>query len=236
MSKENENEFKVLFHEIPILIDVTLYKYNYYDNLILGSLKRSVKYIDTPNNKNSFIVPVNDFINLLNIRFSEELDNIRSVSSMKLKENATSIFFLNEIFSNFINLKYVKINVSNERNYTRLIKDDKNKDVLTFDYRVLNSIIDFTKYLNNKNLKLLNDFLTEIGLIKKDLFSPGQSFFKINTSDFIDLIAIADTDSNGDRGKLSDKYAGIVQLIYTLIDPKIEQDNSTLIIITDYPA
>tara|TARA_R110001592_G_scaffold192795_4_gene439733 strand:+ start:2647 stop:3342 length:696 start_codon:yes stop_codon:yes gene_type:complete len=220
------------FADLPLVIDMTLYKNNYYDNIIISQLKRNSRFIRFPGNS-GFVVSANEFKDILTSRFPEQLKQITpNPTSYELKKGATSIFFINDLLTNLKNLKFVKISVSNEKEYSRRVKmdDDSKNDAIVFDFKVIHSVIDFTKYIKGSKFKILNDFLLKSKIINKELFRNGPPFIQVKSTELMDKIAIFE-----DTYSSKDKYQFIVDIFFTLVDAKIEEDNCDILIITDYP-
>ena len=220
------------FSDLPLVIDMTLYKHNYYDNIIISQLMKNSRFIKFPGNS-AFVVSAIEFRDILKTRFPEQLNNLTTnPTSYELKKGATSIFFINELLTNLKNLKFVKISVSKEKEYSRLIKADKNveHDLIEFEFKVIHSVIDFTKYIKADKFKILNDFLLKANIISKEGFRTGPAFTQLKSIELMDKIsAFEDIHSS------NNKYQFILDIFFSLIDPKIEEDNCDILIITDYP-
>ena len=92
------------FSDLPLVIDMTLYKHNYYDNIIISQLMKNSRFIKFPGNS-AFVVSAIEFRDILNTRFPEQLNNLtQNPTSYELKKGATSIFFINELLTNLKNL------------------------------------------------------------------------------------------------------------------------------------
>lgn len=220
------------FADLPLVIDMTLYKNNYYDNLIISQLKRNSRFIRFPGNS-GFVVSANEFKDILTSRFPEQIQQITAnPTSYELKKGATSIFFINDLLTNLKNLKFVKISISNEKEYSRRVKidDEEKNDLIAFDFKVIHSVIDFTKYIKGDKFKILNDFLLKSNIVTKELFRSGPPFIQIKSTELMDKIAIFE-DAYSSR----DAYQFILDIFFTLVDAKIEEDNCDILIITDYP-
>jgi hypothetical protein len=134
------NDIKPISYELPYALDITLYKHNYYDNLIINNLKRNTRYEKLPDSPNSFIVTAEDFRKMLSDKFKREVNNAQSLTEVTIKEGVNSIYFLDKLFMNFNNLEFIKVNVSEKRDFTRLLTVGENRSVINFDSFHFNSI------------------------------------------------------------------------------------------------
>ena len=221
------------YADLPLVIDMTLYKNNYYDNIIISQLKKHSKFIITPDNS-GFVVSAIEFKTILHNRFPEQIKSLTpNPTSYELKKgaDATSIFFINELLTNLKNLKFVKISISKEKEYTRLIKPDKESDhnVISFDFKVIHAVLDFTKLVSGKQFNILNKFLLETGITYKETFRAGPSFVQIKALELIDKISVFE-----EKYSSMTEYQFILDIFLSLIDIKIEEDNCDILIITDY--
>ena len=91
-------------YDIPYAIDITLYKHNYYDRLIISYLKKYAQYIPSGNTNESFIVNVKDFKRILSSRFNSELSSMKGLIEIEVSKNVNSVHFLARIIDNFQNL------------------------------------------------------------------------------------------------------------------------------------
>lgn len=225
-------------YDIPYAIDITLYKHNYYDRLIISYLKKYAQYIPSGNTNESFIVNVKDFKRILSSRFNSELSSMKGLTEIEVSKNVNSVHFLARIIDNFQNLKYVKVTISSKRTFTRLVELTNNKSYINFDYKIITSIIDLTLCFSKKSeYKLINEVLKKIGLIKPDIFGTKISYIKTTSQELIGLLGVFEgsllaNPENPDPK--ADKYIQAIDMIYDIIDRKAENDNCKIILITDY--
>jgi hypothetical protein len=208
--------------DFPVVIDITLYKNNYYDNLIINKIKKDADCINLPNLKDAFIVYNDEFQEIFYNSFSNEVEKIRSLPVTDLQKNATSVYFLDKIFSSFSKLRYIKLNVSREANYSRINTKDKVPTIF-FNYKITNSCINLSYIFGRNMLKKINNFLIERGLVDFDRFLGYNHQIEIKASEFLNELS---------ESEQSDQE--IVSILFDLIDPKTEQDDPVLLLITDF--
>jgi len=230
---------EILPYDLPYAIDITLYKHSYYDNLLVSHLRKHSKYLPVPNNNDSIIVEINEFKTILANKFSRELSSLKSLTEVEIGKNVNSLFFITKLLNNFQNLKYIKVSISDKRKFTRLVEIEKNRSVISFDYKIITSVIDLTSHFSKKSeYKYINDILKRIGLIQPDVFGTNVSYIKTTSQELITLLANFENSVTGDPNSpitaQMDKYIEAIDLIYDIIDKKIESDNCKIILVTDY--
>lgn len=205
----------------PTVIDITLYKNNYYDNLLVNKVKKEIDYGNIPDLKDCYIVPAVDFQKIFYKSFSSEIEKVKSLPNSDLQKNATSIYFLDKILSAFCKLKYIKINVSNEASYSRINKSEKIPTIF-FNYKITASTIDIASVFNDEEVAKVNEFLIRNKIAIWDEYVGYNHIIEIKTYDLLMILK----DNEG--------HDPIVPYIYDIIDPKTEQDDPLLFIITDF--
>jgi hypothetical protein len=204
----------------PTVIDITLYKNNYYDNLLVNKIKKEVDYGDIPDLKDCYIVQATDFQSVFYKSFSNEIEKVKALPPADLQKNATSLYFLDKLFTAFNKLKYVKINVSNEASYSRINKAERVPTIF-FNYKITASTIDITSIFSDSEIALINNFFINNDIAIYDKFLGYNHIMEIKAFDFISIL----NDNNQDP---------VAQMLFEIIDPKTEQDNPLLFIITDF--
>jgi hypothetical protein len=180
---------EILPHDLPYAIDITLYKHNYYDRLIASYLKKNSRYSAVPENNDCFIVSIEDFRRIIFSKFKREINSLKSLTEVELGKNTNSIFFINRILDNFQNLKFIKVNISDKRKFSRLIEVEKNRTVINFDYKILASVIDLTQFFHKKaDYYYINDIFKKIGLINDDIFGTRVSYVNTTSQELINLL------------------------------------------------
>ena len=206
--------------DFPNVIDITLYKNNYYDNLLVNKIKKEADYSDLPDLKDCYIVMAKDFQDIFYNSFSNEIDKVRSLPATDLQKNATSLYFMDKIFTTFTNLKCVKINVSRDANYSRVNKSEKIPTIF-FNYKITASCIDLTRIFDNDTLEQINKLFIENGLCLYDEIIGYDHIIEIKAQDFIRML-----DDNQENP--------LIPYLFELIDPKTETDNPLIVFITDF--
>jgi hypothetical protein len=208
--------------DFPVAIDITLYKNNYYDNLIINKVKKDADCFNLPNLKDAFIVHIDDLEKIFYDSFTDEIERVRSLPATDLQKNATSLYFLDKIFTSFSNLKYIKFNISREANYSRINTKDKIPTIF-FNYKITSSCIDLTYIFSKSLLRKINDFLISSELVEFDPFFGYDHQIEVKASEFLDIISQSE---DGDEE--------VITTLFSLIDPKTEQDDPIILLVTDF--
>ena len=220
------NEIK--FFSVPLVINITLYRNNYVDNIIIGELRRGTYSIGVPEDPNSFSVSAEEFKNIVIRKFKSEVDKLEDFSKDILPKHINSAYFMYNMLTKFNNLKIVNIHISNNRKYTRVYKvNDQN--VIGFDYKIAQGILDFPKFLDLNQLNRFNKLLVKIGMHITSNLSMDP-YYIIKAQDFINKLANLENDDKA----YFDRYYDIIEVIYELLESKLESDNTFLIIKTDF--
>ena len=204
----------------PLILEVFLYQNNYKDRLLVSELRKKTNIIQNGEDENSFFVKADDVFFVISSKFAKDLDTFRNSSDKTIFKNATSIYFLDTILERFQSIKYFKINVSQSTNFTR-----EKENVINFDYRIAHSRVDLTAEFDGVDLFLLECILRDIKVFEYDVLQP-KAYTEINAHDLIDKLSVyLSTIEEG-----SEEFE-IIQRILMIIGPKLEKDNSIILLI-----
>lgn len=203
---------------LPTAIDVTLYKYNYIDNKIFTQLNNQVDFIQV--DSDSIIVSSEQLKFFLEKNYSGDLNRFKSVGSDIIHREINSTFFLYKMCEEMENLKYIKITLNKKKEYNRTVEIDGNK-ILQFSFKIMTATIRLSEIFSDKDLQKANRALEKIGILKE-----GVPFIRIKGKELGSLIDSNMDDENKDFGPLLD--------ILDILEHKMEQDDSLILLITDY--
>lgn len=218
----------IKFYSVPLIINITLYRNNYIDNIIIGELKRTAYTINVAGNRDSFSVSVGDLKKIIRNKFKTKIDSLEEYTKDTFVQNVDSTFFLYNMLEKFTNLKLINVTVSNNRKYSRMFKvNDQN--VIGFDYKILQGLVDYSEFVTPVNLERLNNFLKKLKLNQRKTLTL-DSYYILRTSDYLKRISELE---HFDK-IFFERYFDMVELTSELIEPKLELDNTILIIKTDF--
>lgn len=207
--------------DFPAVIDITLYKNNYYDNLLITKLKREAEYEEQEGVKDTYIINAEDFREVLYTSFMKEIEAVRSLPLSDLHKSATSLYFLDKIFTSYNSLRFVKVNVSREENFSRLNRAEK-MPVIFFNYKISMLNIRLPEIFTNKQLRIINNFFIENDLAVYDEFYGYDHRIYVKTSELMSFLL-----STEERDEAAN-------LLMSIIDNKSELDNPLIMFATDF--
>ena len=211
MSTQNDT-----FSEI---IDVTLYKYNSIDLKLWGIILRGfVAKNHGPDN--SRVVSITTMRDYLTQYFKKDINRFNAVSDTTIHKEATSIYFIWQIFENMPNLKYIRVNLNSNSSYNRIVKVDQAKTI-KYDIKVLRGFIRTFDMFHNNEVTLVNRVLHKAGLLELN-----QHFKLIKVKEFLNQLDLYLSENN-DSETFSVTNAFISRL------EGYEADNPEMLLITD---
>jgi len=215
-----DNKFEL---EIPTHISFTLYKNDYIDNLIISKVKKECKNESTKNNE--FIVSLEGFEAA--IRTSSFLRaELNKTLSQDLLPNPNfkpnSIFFLQSIISRLPNLHKITFKISDEKIFSRLVKVEGGREIVSFHFNIIEGTFDLTKILDREQLDTFNKRFMDVGIMKNK-YLERIPYFYIKATTLFDVL------SEMEEAQVFDAFE-----IITSVDPKLEEDDPILLVKTDY--
>ena len=209
---------------IPTTISFTLYRYDYIDSLIISRVLKECKNHST-DVKGTYKISIEGFKRAVETspRLQKEVDRAKHsvIPTPTLKVN--SIFFLWHIMEALNNLKWLIFKISEEKEYSRIL-EVQDKEILTFQYSITEGVFNLTEILNREELDEFNKEVISLGLMENKYFDR-VSYFWMRAANFFDIIS-----SFEKRG------SNISMKIFQSVDPKIDEDDPNLLIVTDYTS
>jgi hypothetical protein len=221
-------EEKVVIHDIPTKIEITLYRYNYLDNLIISAVKGIVNLKQSSDSK--LVISKEDLKKCLKRSriITKEIEKFSNVDPEFVTPNSVnSVFFINNILTSYKNLQEITINISPERTYSRLVQTEE-RSIISFFHRFLECRIDLTEHLDKIEIKHFNEFFQKMGYLNESLLSD-KHYFIVPADDFIEkMMAMEDISKD-----FTDMYSNVYNFFFDIIENKIEQDKAKLLIVTE---
>tara|TARA_R110000796_G_scaffold89773_2_gene193416 strand:- start:1024 stop:1689 length:666 start_codon:yes stop_codon:yes gene_type:complete len=214
-----DNQFEL---EIPTHIAFTLYKNDYIDNLIISKVKKECR--NESDKKNEFIISLDEFqyaiqkSAFLRAELKKTLDQ-DMLPNPNFKPN--SIFFLQSIINRLPNLSMITFKISDEKVFSRLIKVEGGRQIVSFHFNIIEGTFDLTKILSREQLDTFNKRFMDVGIMKNK-YLERVSYFYIKATVLFDIL------SEMDEAQVLDAFD-----IITSVDPKIEEDDPILLVKTD---
>ena len=215
-----DNRFEL---EIPTHIAFTLYKNDYVDNLIISKVKKECK--NKSKNKNEYIISLEEFQNAIKTSTFLRAELKKTIDQDLLPNpnfKPNSIFFLQSIINRLPNLENITFKISDEKIFSRLVKVDGGREIVSFHFNIIEGTFDLTKILDRVQLDTFNKRFMDVGIMKNKYLERTSYFY-------IKAITLFDILSEMDEAQVLDAFD-----IITSVDPKIEEDDPILLVKTDY--
>lgn len=206
---------------MPTAIDVTLYKYNYIDNKLWTQIHNEIDYIETQGD--SILISVSQLKYLLDKHYIQTINKIKTVGSDVVYKEINSVFFLYQMCLEMENLQYIKFNLNKDKSYNRMIEIDGRK-MLQFSFRIITATFRLFDLYDEDEMVKVNEILHKIGI-----FIPGKPYCRISAAELSERI-----DTYVEMHAEDDHEAGILLDILDILEPKLEVENASLLLITDY--
>lgn len=205
------------------IIDVTLYKFNHYDNLIWTKCMNQIDY--TQYNQDSILVTPYQLKTLLHLNFKRELLKIRSISFDLIHKDANSLYFLDTILKDFDKLKWIKLTLSKTRNFSRVINlGNSNDKQIKYSFKIVKATLRLNQLMSQEDLESINPILVQLKVVSKS--KP------YNMLPAASLLTALDMALN--TYEISDSQAECLARILDTLSFKIESDNPDILLVTDW--
>ena len=204
------------------VIDVTLFKFNHYDNLIWTKALNQLDYLQADDN--SIIISPQQMQLLLDANFGREIKRIKATTFELIHRDASSIFFLDKIVEEFENLKWIKLSLSKSRSFSRMVEDfEGGNRQIKYSYKILKATLRLSDFLAVPDINRINKPLKQIGIIVDKPYKTHA------TRDLVMQLEMAMNSESVD-----DTSAEILSFILDVIDNKLEGDNPDILFVTDW--
>jgi hypothetical protein len=191
------------------VIDVTLYKFNYYDNLIWTKCLNQIDYAVV--NEDSILITPHQLRVLFDLNFERDLRKIEATTAELIHKDANSLYFLDKIITEFNRLKWIKLSLAKSRKFSRVVETNGNRTI-RYSFKVLKTTLRLNEIFNPKDIQILNQYnRVSAHMILNKLDSAINGLLDLNEHE--------------------------VELLATLIDIfefKVEQDNPEVLLVTDW--
>jgi hypothetical protein len=200
------------------VVDVMIYKYNSVDLKIWGILLRDeeTKLITD----DVIVVSANKLKLILNTYFRSDINRIEATSSENAHKEATSVYFLDQVFKNMANLGWVKVTLNTNAGYNRLVQIDEMKTI-KFNVKTLRGTYRLFDRFNRHELGYVNRILHRAGLLK------NPTTFKVfKVAEFLNQLDMYLSENN------TSETFNLVNMIIQDLE-RYESDNPEVMIVTD---
>ena len=216
-----DNKFEL---GIPTHIYFILYKFDHIDSMIISRVIKECKNWNTDTDESLFTVDVESFKSSLkgNKRLNKEIVKAEADGMFGMPgTKPNSITFLWSIIEKLENLKLLTFSVSYDKKFTRVLKIE-NKEVLSFYFKIEVGIFDLTQIFERSQLDIVNKKVIEYNIMPNK-YLERSPYFYMKASLLFDILGQLEIDGTLSTFDLLDH-----------IDEKLEQDDPTLLVKTDY--
>lgn len=204
------------------IIDITLYKYNHYDNKIWTKCINQIDY--TRYDEDSILVTPYQLKTLLHLNFKRDLMKIRAISFELIHKDANSLYFLDKIIADFDRLKWIKLTLSKTRHFSRAVSVSGSSDKqIKYSFKIVKVTIRLNELFTQDQLDQLNPVLKKAGVI------TDKPFAQMSATKLLTAVDIALNTYD-----LTDEQADMLAAMLDALSFKIESDNSDVLLVTDW--
>lgn len=200
------------------VVDVVLYKYNSIDLRIWGLAKRNSGHKVL--SEDSILIRVDTLRGIIRSGFRNELNRIDAIGDTMLHKEATSVYFLNTVFSNMTNLTWVKITLNKNSAYKRITNVDEIKTI-KFSIKTIRGTFRLFDIYREIELPSVNRLLVRAGILR-----TSEHFKVLRLKDLLDRLDLYISENN-----TSDVMSLLNPIILKL--EAFEFDNPEVLLITD---
>ena len=159
----------------------------------------------------------------LELGFRKDVNRFPAVSNINIHKEATSVYFIWQIFETMPNLKYIKVNLNKNSSYNRIVNVDQVKTI-KYDIKTLRGSVRMFDMFNPHELDMANAILVKAGLLKHK-----QKFSVFKLKSFLESLDLFQSENN------TVEVLGVTNaFIHTL--EHHESDNPEMLLITDWDS
>jgi len=214
MSTPNKNNFTEI-------VDIVLYRYNSVDSKLWSLIKRESGHRKL--DQDSLLVSAEAINRIILIHFRSEVNKFQSIEGAMVYKEATTIYFMWKMLNEIKSLKWIKINLIKNANYSRVVNVDEMKTI-KFSIKTIRGTFRTFDYFANSQLPLVNHIL-----YKSKILGANQHYRVVRMSSFLSALDNFLMNNN------SSEFALPVSTIINELED-FENDDPEVLIITDYDS
>jgi hypothetical protein len=201
------------------IVDLTFYKYNSIDLKIWGLVNRNIGHRKVSDN--SVLIKADVLSNIVNSIFKQDINRINAIGDTNMHKEATSVYFLNQLFNSMVNLSWVKITLNKNANYNRLTEIDEIKTI-KFSIKTIRGTVRLFDIFHPTELSGVNMLLVRSGILKSN-----ENFKIFKLKNLLNKLDLYISENNS-----SDVLSLLNPIILKL--EAFELDDPEVLLITDY--
>ena len=208
-------EDKDYFSEV---VDITLYRYNSIDIKLWGLISRDFECKKL--GEDVYLVPINKMQQYINKWFMSDVNRFQSVSEASIHKEATSIYFIWQMFTNTPNLRWIKVTLNKNLTYSRIVNIDQIKTI-KYNLKTVRGSLRLFDMFNTRELNIVNGILEHCKLL-----APDQMYRVFKLKKFMAVLDMYLSDDS------AAETFSMVNIIIQKLEP-YESDDPELLLITD---
>jgi len=210
---------------MPTAVDVTLYRYNYIDNKLWAQILDETDYIKGPDG--SILITMSQLEYIIGRHYTPSINKIKTLGSEVIHKEINSVYFLYQMTMEMTNIQYFKFNLNLDKSYNRTVTTGDTV-LLQFGFKILTATLRLDELYNSEELPIINNVLEKIGILQ-----PGIPYNRITSKNITDKL-----DKLLENPEIINEYTdgeyAMVSDIIDVLEPKLEPENSLILLITDY--
>lgn len=203
------------------IIDIVLYRYNSIDSKLWSLIKRESTYRKL--DQDSLLVDVDTLYKIILTNFTSEINKFQAVEGSVVYKEATSIYFIWKMLTEIGSLKWVKINLLKNVNYSRVVTVDDMKTI-KFSTKTIRGTFRTFDYFSSSQLPLVNHILYKAGIL-----GANQHYRVVRLGKMLNSLDLFLSTNN------SSEFAVPISTIINELED-FENDDPEVLIITDYDS
>lgn len=203
------------------IVDIVLYKYNLIDARLWSLMRREKEHrvLD----QGSILINAHLLKDIINENFRSEINKFHAMEGVIIYKEATSIYFIWKMLSEISSLRWVKINLIKNANYSRVVTIDEMKTI-KFSIKTIRGTFKTFDHFNKHELPLVNSIFQ-----KTKILQPGKAYNVVRLGTMLSSLDLFLSHHN-----TSEMVSPISTIINELED--YEVDNPEVLVITDYDS
>ena len=129
---------------------------------------------------------------------------------------------MQSIINRLPNLEKITFKIADDKIFSRLVKVEGNREIVSFHFNILEGTFDLTKLLDRTQLDNFNRRFMDVGIMKNK-YLERSAYFYIKATVLFDVL------SDLDEAQVLEAFD-----VISAVDPKIEEDDPILLVKTDY--
>lgn len=198
----------------PIVIDLILYKNDYFDRILISYIKEQTDMIRLDENSQSFYIATDDILDLIAANYREEYDNIT-----KGVTEINSVNFILTLCMVFPKIKYFCVNISNNKPVRKQGDED------FYDFKLIHCHVNLSGFLEASFLNRIIEVFEKTRLYTRNLFFE-KPYIDLYYGELLSILRNYQINFDFE----SEDYLFIEDII-NIFGTKLEKDNPLLCIV-----